>query len=135
MGASVDFGRVISAMATPFNADGSLDLGGARALAEHLVAHGSDSLVVAGTTGEAPTLTHSEKRDLWAAVADVVRGRASLIAGTGTYSTAESIELTRTAAEAGAGGVLLVTRISGLLLSAIAVQLVADSAIAFSRQA
>ncbi len=109
MDAGVDFGRVITAMATPFRADGSLDLDGARLLAEHLVAHGSDSLVITGTTGEAPTLAHSEKKDLWAAVAGAVRGRAAMIAGTGTYSTAESIELTRIAAEAGADGVLLVT--------------------------
>lgn len=105
----MELGRVITAMATPFKADGSLDIDGARTLAEHLVAHGSDGIVVAGTTGEAPTLTHQEKHDLWSAVADEVKGKASLIAGTGTYSTAESIELTRTAAEAGADAALLVT--------------------------
>jgi 4-hydroxy-tetrahydrodipicolinate synthase len=108
-GGAVELGRVITAMATPFQADGSLDIDGARTLAEHLVAHGSDGIVVAGTTGEAPTLTHQEKHDLWSAVADEVRGKASVIAGTGTYSTAESIELTRTATEAGADAVLLVT--------------------------
>src|SRR5688572_23578734 len=96
-------------MATPFGADGSLDIDGATTLAQHLIAHGSDALVVAGTTGEAPTLTHEEKRDLWTAVAEAVRGRAAMIAGTGTYSTAESIELTQTAEAAGADGVLLVT--------------------------
>jgi 4-hydroxy-tetrahydrodipicolinate synthase len=100
---------VITAMATPFKEDGSLDLDGARTLAEHLVAHGSDGIVVAGTTGEAPTLTHEEKHDLWSAVANEVRGKAAVIAGTGTYSTAESIELTKTAADAGADAVLLVT--------------------------
>jgi 4-hydroxy-tetrahydrodipicolinate synthase len=105
----VDLGRVITAMATPFREDGSLDLDGARALASHLVAHGSDGLVIAGTTGEAPTLTHEEKRELWAAVAETVRGRAAMIAGTGTYSTAESIELTETAERCGADAVLLVT--------------------------
>jgi 4-hydroxy-tetrahydrodipicolinate synthase len=105
----MELGRVITAMATPFRNDGSLDLEGARRLATHLVDHGSDALVVAGTTGESPTLTHEEKRDLWAAVADVIRGRAPLIAGTGTYSTAESLELSRTAAEAGADALLLVT--------------------------
>ena len=105
----MELGRVITAMATPFRADGSLDIDGATALAQHLIAHGSDALVVAGTTGEAPTLTHEEKRDLWTAVAEAVRGRAAMIAGTGTYSTAESIELTRTAEAAGADSVLLVT--------------------------
>lgn len=105
----MELGRVITAMATPFRGDGSLDIDGATALAQHLIAHGSDALVVAGTTGEAPTLIHEEKRDLWTAVAEAVRGRAAMIAGTGTYSTAESIELTRTAEAAGADGVLLVT--------------------------
>jgi len=105
----VDLGRVITAMATPFRADGSLDTDGARALASHLVSHGSDALVIAGTTGEAPTLTHDEKRELWSAVAEEVRGRAALIAGTGTYSTAESITLTQTAEEVGADAILLVT--------------------------
>jgi 4-hydroxy-tetrahydrodipicolinate synthase len=108
-GGSVELGRVITAMVTPFKADGSLDLDGARTLAEHLVAHGSDGIVVCGTTGESPTLTHQEKHDLWSAVAQEVRGKASVIAGTGTYSTSESIELTRTAADAGADAVLLVT--------------------------
>lgn len=105
----MELGRVITAMATPFRGDGSLDIEGATALAQHLIAHGSDALVVAGTTGEAPTLTHEEKRDLWTAVAETIRGRAAMIAGTGTYSTAESIELTQTAEAAGADGVLLVT--------------------------
>jgi 4-hydroxy-tetrahydrodipicolinate synthase len=105
----VELGRVITAMATPFRADGSLDIDGARSLASHLVSHGSDGLVIAGTTGEAPTLTHEEKRGLWSAVAEEVRGRAALIAGTGTYSTAESIGLTQTAEEAGADAILLVT--------------------------
>ena len=105
----MELGRVITAMATPFHSDGSLDVDGARTLAGHLVSHGSDGLVIAGTTGEAPTLTHDEKRELWSAVADAVRGQAAVIAGTGTYSTAESIELTETAAEAGADAVLLVT--------------------------
>lgn len=105
----MELGRVITAMATPFRKDGSLDLDGARRLAGHLLDHGSDGLVVAGTTGESPTLTHEEKRDLWAAVTEVTRGRAPLIAGTGTYSTAESIELTQTAEAAGADASLVVT--------------------------
>jgi 4-hydroxy-tetrahydrodipicolinate synthase len=105
----MELGRVITAMATPFRKDGSLDLEGARRLAGHLLDQGSDGLVVAGTTGESPTLTHDEKRDLWAAVAEVTRGRAPLIAGTGTYSTAESIELSQTAEEVGADALLVVT--------------------------
>jgi len=103
------FGRVITAMATPFAADGSLDLPRARALAEHLVANGSDGLVISGSTGESPTLTFEEKRDLIAAVADAVNGRADVIAGTGTYDTRESIHLSQMAAEAGANGLLVVT--------------------------
>src|SRR5438552_19029404 len=96
-------------MATPFRADGSLDLDGARALASYLVTHGSDALVIAGTTGESPTLTFEEKRELFTAVSETIRGRAAMIAGTGTYSTAESIELTEVAEEAGADALLLVT--------------------------
>ena len=105
----MELGRVITAMATPFASDGSLDVEGAARLARHLVDHGSDGLVIAGTTGEAPTLTHEEKRDLWTAVAEAIRGKAPMIAGTGTYSTAESIELTETAQAAGADGILVVT--------------------------
>jgi 4-hydroxy-tetrahydrodipicolinate synthase len=103
------FGRVITAMATPFDRHGALDLDGARALAEHLVANGSDGLVLAGSTGESPTLSFEEKRDLFAAVADAVGARADIIAGTGTYNTAESIHLSTMAAEAGVDGLLVVT--------------------------
>lgn len=103
------FGKVITAMATPFAADGSLDVAGARALAEHLVANGSDGIVVCGSTGESPTLSTAEKRELIATVVDAVGSRADVIAGTGTYDTAESIELSRMAAEAGAKGLLVVT--------------------------
>ena len=105
----MELGRVITAMATPFRKDGSLDTDGAAKLARHLIDHGSDGLVIAGTTGEAPTLTHEEKRDLWTAVAEAVKDKAPVIAGTGTYSTAESIELTETAEQAGADAILLVT--------------------------
>ena len=103
------FGRVITAMATPFTADGSLDLERARGLAQHLVANGSDGLVVCGSTGESPTLTFEEKRDLIAAVAEAVSGRADVIAGTGTYDTRESIHLSQMAAAQGANGLLVVT--------------------------
>jgi 4-hydroxy-tetrahydrodipicolinate synthase len=103
------FGAVATAMATPFKEDGSLDVDGAQALASHLIDNGTQTIVAAGTTGESPTLTHAEKEDLFRAVADVVRGRAKMVCGTGTNSTADSIELTEMATEAGADGVLLVT--------------------------
>lgn len=102
-------GRLITAMATPFHSDGSLDLDGAVRLAGHLADHGSDGLVLSGTTGESPTLTVEEKRSLFQAVVPAVRGRASVIAGTGTYSTAESIELSQMAASCGVDGLLVVT--------------------------
>jgi 4-hydroxy-tetrahydrodipicolinate synthase len=103
------FGAVVTAMVTPFRDDYSLDLDGAQELAAHLLDHGSDALVIAGSTGEAPTLTHDEKRDLFRACVEAARGKGRIIAGTGTYSTGESIELTRMAEEAGADAVLLVT--------------------------
>ncbi|MGE5459793.1 MAG: 4-hydroxy-tetrahydrodipicolinate synthase [Solirubrobacterales bacterium] len=103
------FGAVVTAMVTPFREDHSLDLDRARELAVHLLERGSDALVVAGSTGEAPTLTHREKVDLFAAVVEAARGRGKVICGTGTYSTAETVELSREAEEAGADGLLLVT--------------------------
>ncbi|MGH2736922.1 MAG: dihydrodipicolinate synthase family protein, partial [Actinomycetota bacterium] len=75
------FGEVLTAMVTPFNSDGSLNLDGARKLATYLVDHGSDGLVVCGTTGESPTLTHDEKLGLFEAVSAEVGGRAKVIAG------------------------------------------------------
>jgi 4-hydroxy-tetrahydrodipicolinate synthase len=101
------FGGVLTAMATPFSADGSLDLDGAVTLARWLVEHGNEGLIVAGTTGEAPVLTDDEKRELWRAVAGSVT--VPVVAGSGTNDTAHSIELTRVAAEAGAAGILAVT--------------------------
>jgi len=102
------FGRVLTAMATPFSPDGNLDLDAAQQLANHLLDHGTDTLVVAGTTGESPTLTADEKARLWAAVVEVAGGER-VMAGTSTYSTAESVELTHLAEKAGAGSLLLVT--------------------------
>ncbi len=102
------FGRVLTAMATPFSPDGNLDVDGAQRLARHLLDSGTDTLVVAGTTGESPTLTADEKARLWAAVVEVA-GSERVMAGTSTYSTAESVELTRLAEKAGAGSLLLVT--------------------------
>lgn len=103
------FGRLITAMVTPFASDGELDVKAARRLAGHLVDHGSDGLVVAGTTGESPTLTHREKLDLFEAVLAEVGDRATVIAGTGTYDTRETVELTRAACGLGVHACLLVT--------------------------
>jgi 4-hydroxy-tetrahydrodipicolinate synthase len=103
------FGEVLTAMVTPFNEDGSLNVEGARKLASHLVSHGSDGLVVCGTTGESPVLSHDEKLALFEAVVDETGDRAKVIAGTGTYNTAESIELTKEAAARGVDGCLVVT--------------------------
>ena len=101
------FGRVLTAMVTPFDDDGALDLDGARTLARHLADHGNDGLVIAGTTGEAPVLTDDEKLALWAAVAEAVT--IPVIAGTGTNDTAHSVHLTREASRLGVAGVLVVT--------------------------
>jgi 4-hydroxy-tetrahydrodipicolinate synthase len=101
------FGSVITAMVTPFAPDGSLDVDGAVRLARWLVDHGSDGLVLGGTTGEGPVLTDAERRDLWTSVAEAVT--VPVIAGSGTNDTRHSIELTAAAEEAGVDGVLVVT--------------------------
>ena len=103
------FGRVLTAMATPFSPDGNLDVDGAQRLARHLLDHGTDTLVVAGTTGESPTLSADEKARLWAAVVEAAGDGGRVMAGTSTYSTAESVELTGLAEKAGVGSLLLVT--------------------------
>jgi len=103
------FGRVLTAMASPMNPDGSLDLDGAQRLAVHLVDHGHDGLVVNGTTGEAPTTTDAEKIDLVRVVVEAVGSRAHVIAGAGSNNTAHSVESARAAAKAGAQGLLVVT--------------------------
>ena len=103
------FGAVITAMVTPFHDDYTLDLDGAQALAGHLLDSGSEGLVVTGSTGEAPTLRHREKLDLYRAMVEVAKGRGTVIAGTGTYDTEETIELTREAEEAGVDAALVVT--------------------------
>ena len=100
------FGSMLTAMITPFDAEGRLDVDGAVKLAKHLVANGNDGLVLAGTTGESPVLTDAEKTDLWKAVAEAVT--VPIIAGSGTYDTAHSIELTKTAEACGAAGILAV---------------------------
>ncbi|MEA2461222.1 MAG: 4-hydroxy-tetrahydrodipicolinate synthase [Actinomycetota bacterium] len=103
------YGRVITAMVTPFERDGSLDLKGARSLAGYLADNGSEGIVIAGTTGESPTLTHREKLLLFDAVLQEVGDRVHIIAGTGSFDTAESIELTKEAAGIGVHACLIVT--------------------------
>jgi 4-hydroxy-tetrahydrodipicolinate synthase len=103
------FGRVLTAMITPFTEDGGVDHERAWRLARHLVETGSDGLVVTGTTGESPTLTADEKVSLYHTVKEAVGERGKVIAGTGTYDTAESVELTRRAMGAGVDGVMAVT--------------------------
>jgi len=102
-------GSVLTAMVTPFTADGSVDVDRFRDLAVHLVDNGSDGLVVCGTTGESPTLSDKEKFLLFAAAREAVGDRATVIAGTGTYDTAHSVHLTQQAAKLGVDGVLVVT--------------------------
>jgi 4-hydroxy-tetrahydrodipicolinate synthase len=102
-------GSVITAMVTPFTADGAVDVDSFRELATYLVDNGSDGLVVCGTTGESPTLSDKEKLLLFAAARDAVGERASVIAGTGTYDTSHSVHLTRQAAALGVDAALVVT--------------------------
>jgi len=102
------FGRVLTAMATPFDESGGVDYGQATVLAKHLIANGSDGIVVAGTTGESPTLSDEEKIRLFRTVKEAVGGRAAVVAGSGTNDTKHSIHLTKEAQRAGADGILLV---------------------------
>ena len=102
-------GEVLTAIVTPFDADGAVDYEAFRSLARHLVENGSDGLVVAGTTGESPTLSDDERIELFRVAVDEVGGRATVVAGTGTYSTAHSVHLTELAHEAGVDGLLVVT--------------------------
>src|ERR1700742_4122527 len=99
-GAPGRFGSVLTAMVTPFDADGRLDLDGAATLARWLTGHGSDGLVVAGTTGEAPVLSEAETADLWRAVTEAVT--VPVIAGAGSNDTAHSVAMAKVAADAGA---------------------------------
>ncbi|MET7766413.1 4-hydroxy-tetrahydrodipicolinate synthase [Streptomyces sp. NPDC005336] len=103
------FGRVLTAMVTPFTADGALDLDGAQRLAAHLVDAGNDGLIVNGTTGESPTTSDVEKAQLVRAVVEAVGDRAHVVAGAGTNDTRHSVELARAAEQAGAHGLLAVT--------------------------
>ena len=101
------FGRLLTAMVTPFNDKGKVDYAQARNLAKALLASGSDGLVVAGTTGESPTLTADEKLRLFAEIKSAVDRKATIVAGTGNYNTQESIELTREAEKTGVDACLL----------------------------
>ena len=104
------FGRLLTAMVTPFRPDGALDVEGAAALATHLVDHQrNDALVISGTTGESPTTTDAEKETLLRAVVEAVGDRAMVVAGVGTNDTRHTIELAHAAEKAGAHGLLVVT--------------------------
>jgi 4-hydroxy-tetrahydrodipicolinate synthase len=102
-------GELLTATVTPFDANGAVDYDRYRALCEFLVEHGSDGVVVNGTTGEASTLSEEERVGLIEAALEAIGDRATVVAGTGTNSTAHSIELTHQAHEAGAHAVLVVT--------------------------
>ncbi|NLZ44957.1 MAG: 4-hydroxy-tetrahydrodipicolinate synthase, partial [Clostridia bacterium] len=104
----VEFGRVLTAMVTPFNEEGGVDYEAAGKLARRLVENGSDGVVVAGTTGESPTLSDEEKLKLFATVVEAIGGRAVVIAGTGSNNTQKSVELTREAEKTGVDGIMAV---------------------------
>jgi len=104
----VNWGPVVTAMVTPFNENLEVNYDAAQALAELLVQTGSSGLVVSGTTGESPTLTHEEKITLFRKVKEAVGNRAAVLAGTSTYDTAESVRLSQEAERAGVDGLLLV---------------------------
>lgn len=105
----MNLGDIGTAMVTPFNEQGEIDEGLTKALVNHLVDHGTDTIVVNGTTGESPTVTREEKRQMLEWVLEEAAGRVKVIAGTGTNNTYESIELTKEAEEVGVDGVMLVT--------------------------
>jgi 4-hydroxy-tetrahydrodipicolinate synthase len=106
---AVDFGRVITAMVTPFDSELRVDRNQARKLIDYLIEEQkSDSLVICGTTGESPTLTEEEKLDLFSIAVEQAKGRCKIIAGTGSYDTAHTIHLTQEAEKIGVDGVLLV---------------------------
>ncbi len=105
----LELGQIGTAMVTPFSEEGSIDRDLLEKLIEHLIGSGTDSLIVCGTTGESPTLNHAEKAVLFASAIEIVNGRIPVIAGTGTFNTAETIKLTKTAESLGADGIMLVT--------------------------
>ncbi|MCL1594012.1 MAG: 4-hydroxy-tetrahydrodipicolinate synthase [Actinomycetia bacterium] len=103
------FGRVLTAVITPFSSDGSIDYSVFFRLVKHLSLNGSDGVVVGGTTGEAPTLSRPEKVALFSAAVDAAKSSMTVVAGVGTYDTRESVDLAKAAAEAGVDGVMAVT--------------------------
>lgn len=102
------FGNLLTAMVTPFDDKMEVDYNQAAELAKYLVEHGSDGIVVCGTTGESPTLTKEEKLKLWQVVKEAVAGKAAVIAGTGSNNTRESIAMTKEAEKIGVDGAMLV---------------------------
>ncbi|GHI00728.1 4-hydroxy-tetrahydrodipicolinate synthase [Neobacillus kokaensis] len=102
------FGQVLTAMVTPFDQQGEVDVNAVKNLVNHLIANGTEGLVVSGTTGESPTLTTEEKVDLFKLVVETAAGRVPVIAGTGSNNTRASIALTKKAEEAGVDGIMLV---------------------------
>ncbi|MCM3584570.1 4-hydroxy-tetrahydrodipicolinate synthase [Mesobacillus maritimus] len=104
----MNFGQVLTAMVTPFDGNGEVDFEATRNLVNYLIQNGTDGLVVAGTTGESPTLTNDEKITLFKFVVEVVDGRIPVIAGTGSNNTRASIQLTKEAEQVGVDGVMLV---------------------------
>jgi 4-hydroxy-tetrahydrodipicolinate synthase len=105
----MNFGQVLTAMVTPFDQNGEVDFNATRILVDYLIENGTDGIVVAGTTGESPTLTTEEKVALFKLVVDAVNGRVPVIAGTGSNNTRASISLTKQAEAAGVDGIMLVT--------------------------
>lgn len=105
----MNFGQIITAMVTPFDANGEIDFPATKNLVEHLIANGSDGLVVAGTTGESPTLSTEEKLQLFKFVVQTAKGRIPIIAGTGSNNTRASISLTKQAEDVGVDAIMLVT--------------------------
>src|SRR5699024_4216404 len=104
----MNFGKVLTAMVTPFDEQGNINWEQTTNLVEHLLATGTDGLVVSGTTGESPTLTEDEKIDLFKHVVQIVNKRVPVIAGTGSYNTKASIDLTKKAEDCGVDGIMLV---------------------------
>lgn len=109
MQSKTSFGQVLTAMVTPFDSEGNVDLETARKLSKYLLDHGSDGIVVVGTTGESPTLKDEEKFALIAAIASECGDRGTVVAGSSTYDTEHSVELSRAAARAGADALMAVT--------------------------
>ncbi|WOV86069.1 4-hydroxy-tetrahydrodipicolinate synthase [Sporosarcina oncorhynchi] len=105
----MELGQIGTAMVTPFSKTGNIEYDLTEKLVEHLIATGTDSLIVCGTTGESPTLNHDEKFSMFSNVIEIVRKRIPVIAGTGTFNTAESVKLTQRAENLGADGIMLVT--------------------------